>query len=168
MLKCDCCETIIEELTEDELTAQNGDTDTDELPDAEAEGTRRRRSRKKKESPVPTKRPSLVTLPFRRTVNGYDYKDFDLCPACREKLDKKAADVAFAFTEEFQLRRYFIVPEDKWEEGVEYIANDADSAVRAYNAESCVNVDVDVFRAFSGGFEYCGSYALREDGYAPA
>ena len=166
MLKCDCCETIIEELTEDELTAQNGDTDTDELSDAEAEGARRRRSRKKKESPALTKRPSLVTLPFRRTVNGYDYKDFDLCPACREKLDKKVADVAFAFTEEFQLRRYFIVPEDKWEEGVGYIAKDVDSAVRAYNSDACVNVDIDVYRSFNGGLEYCGRFSLREDGYA--
>ena len=166
MLRCDYCNEIIVELSEEELKAQLDDVDElEDQPDgADGEGGRRRRKKKKPAPLAPTKRASLVTLPYRRSVNGYDVKDFDLCPTCRTKLDKLLDDLRFDFVQKFTERLYFIVPEDKWEEGTVYSALDVESAVRRYNEDACVNVEIDVYLCVCGAYQYEGRYILHEGG----
>ena len=161
MLKCDCCQTVIPEPSEEELRAQLED-EPEEDPSS--------RSRKKKASPppMPTKRASLVSLPYRRTVNGYDCREYDLCPSCRAKLDKMLDDVRFNFSRAFEEKLYFIVPEGKWEEGTLFHASDVEAAVQMYNEEACVNVTVDVYLCVYGAYQYEGRYILHEGGYTDA
>ena len=165
MLRCDCCSLVILEQSEDELLGP--DNEVDEQSDSESDAARRRRVKKKKEASQPTKRASLVSLPYKRAVNGYEYKDFDLCPDCRAALERVVADVSFGFCEGFFRRRYFIVPEYKWDEGVYIEAADAKEAAQIYNAEACVNVEIDVYASRSGVFEYIGHFILRENNVVP-
>ena len=46
---------------------------------------------------LPIKRPSLVSMPTARAVNGYSYEDVDLCVTCAAKLGAKLADVKYEF-----------------------------------------------------------------------
>ena len=161
MLKCDCCQTVIPEPSEEELKAQLED-EPDEDPSS--------RPRKKKAAPppMPTKRASLVSLPYRRNTNGYDFREYDLCPSCRAKLDKMLDDVRFNFSLAFEEKLYFIVPEGKWEEGTLFQASDVELALQKYNEEACVNVTVDVYLCVYGAYQYEGTYILHEGGFEDA
>ena len=170
MLRCDNCNDIIIEPSEEEFRAQLDDVDElEDQPDgAEGESGRRRRKKKKPAPPAPAKRSSLVTLPFRRAVNGYDVKDFDLCPSCRAKLDKLLDDLRFNFAQFMGMRTYWIVIDDHWTEGVAIEAPDVEQAVRQYNEEACVNATIDVYRILYGTYQYEGRFILREGGYLNA
>ena len=170
MLRCDNCNDVILEPSEEELKAQLEEEPVeDSVDDPEAaSGKQRRRRKKAAPPPAPTKRSSLLPLPYRRNVNGYDVKDFDLCPSCRAKLDKLLDDVRFDFVQKFTERLYFIVPEDKWEEGTVYSAPDVESAVRRYNEDACVNVEIDVYLCVCGAYQYEGRYILHEGGCTDA
>lgn len=161
MLKCDCCQTVITEPSEEELKAQLED-EPDEDPSS--------RPRKKKAAPppMPTKRASLVSLPYRRNTNGYDFREYDLCPSCRAKLDKMLDDVRFNFSRSFEDKLYFIVPEGKWEEGTLFQASDVELALQKYNEEACVNVTVDIYLCVYGAYQYVGTYILHEGGFEDA
>lgn len=170
MLRCDYCNEIIVEPSEEELKAQLDDVDElEDQPDgADGEGGRRRRKKKKPAPLAPIKRASLVTLPYRRNTNGYDFREYDLCPSCRAKLDKMLDDVRFNFSRAFEEKLYFIVPEGKWEEGTLFQASDVELALQKYNEEACVNVTVDVYLCVYGAYQYEGTYILHEGGYADA
>ena len=161
MLKCDCCQTIIPEPSEEELKAQLED-------EPEEDPSSRPRKKKAAPPPMPSKRSSLVSLPYRRNTNGYDFREYDLCPSCRTKLDKMLDDVRFNFSRAFDDKLYFIVPEGKWEEGAFFHASDVENAIHKYDEEACVNVTVDVYLSVYGAYHYEGTYILHEGGYADA
>lgn len=169
MLRCDYCNSTILEPSEDELKQLE---DVGELEDqsdsAETDSARRRRKSKKAAPPAPTKRPSLVSLPIRRTVNGYDVKEFDLCPTCRASLDKLLDDMRFQFAQRIYDRCYWIVIDDQWEQGVVIYAPDVEHAVRQYNDEACVNATIDVYLMQYGAYQYEGRFILHEGGYTDA
>ena len=163
MLRCDYCNEIIVEPSDEELKAQLDDADEleDQSDGTEGDGSRRRRKKKKPATSAPTKRPSLITLPYQRSVNGYDDKAFDLCPECLDKLNKLVDHVRFKFASKMHCKSFFIVPECKWEEGVVIDAADEKLAIRQYKDEACVNVDVDVYRVLDGCYQFLGHYVLE-------
>ena len=46
---------------------------------------------------VPARRPSLVSMPTSRIVNGFDFEDVDLCDVCKKLLYKQVNEVKFEF-----------------------------------------------------------------------
>ena len=91
MIVCDKCGAHIEE----SISAPGEDADTGDKP----EGGNKKRFYKKeqqKEEP-PTKRPSLVKMPYGRGVNGFTWQEIDLCDVCRALLEKQIEKVKFDF-----------------------------------------------------------------------
>ncbi|MBQ8583283.1 MAG: hypothetical protein IJ488_01560 [Clostridia bacterium] len=92
MIVCDKCASVIEEKLPEEPKP--------EAKDIESEDGSPKRSRYKKEPPkeeAPTKRASLVNLPYKRGVNCFERRDFDLCEQCKAFLNKALDKVAFEF-----------------------------------------------------------------------
>lgn len=91
MIVCDKCGALIEEKPPEDLKEDIKEESEEEAP---------RRKRYKKEAPreeVPVKRISLVTLPYQHCLNGYLYRDFDLCESCRAFLAHELDRVKFGF-----------------------------------------------------------------------
>ena len=58
------------------------------------------KSRYKKAAPKeepPTRRPSLISMPTSRIVNGFAFEDVDLCEVCKKLLYKQVNEVKFEF-----------------------------------------------------------------------
>lgn len=58
------------------------------------------KSRYKKAAPKeepPTRRPSLISMPTSRIVNGFSFEDVDLCEVCKKLLYKQVNEVKFEF-----------------------------------------------------------------------
>ncbi len=90
MIVCNKCGNVIPEPEE-------------EVNEEAKEETSERKSRYKKEPPkeeIPTRRASLIKLPYKYGVNCYERKDFDLCEVCRAFLDKELDKVRFSFIQE--------------------------------------------------------------------
>lgn len=87
MICCNKCGTVIPEPKE-------------EPKEEESPG---KSSRYKKEAPKeePTvRRPSLVSLPTSRIVNGFAFEDVDLCEVCKKLLFRQVNEVKFKFMTE--------------------------------------------------------------------
>lgn len=52
---------------------------------------------KKYQEEAPARRASLITLPCKRIVNGFDMNDVDLCDVCKAFLFKHINELQFRF-----------------------------------------------------------------------
>ena len=52
----------------------------------------------KEEAPV--RRPSLISMPTSRIVNGFSFEDVDLCDVCKKFLYRQVNEVKFKFMTE--------------------------------------------------------------------
>lgn len=82
MICCNKCGTVIIEPKE-------------EPKEDEAEKSRYKKTAPKEEAPA--RRPSLVSMPTSRIVNGFAFEDVDLCDVCKAMLYKQVNEVKFEF-----------------------------------------------------------------------
>ena len=91
MIVCDKCGSHIE----DAPLSPGEESDATEKPE---DGKKKRYYKKDQaKEELPMKRPSLVTMPYFRAVNGYMSREIDLCESCRASLEKKIEKVKFDF-----------------------------------------------------------------------
>lgn len=87
MICCNKCGSVIiepkEEPKEEESTEKKG---------------RYNKSAAKDE--LPTRRPSLISMPTSRIVNGFAFEDVDLCETCKKMLYKQVNEIKFKFMTE--------------------------------------------------------------------
>ena len=55
---------------------------------------------KKDKLQVPSRRPSLVLIPYKRSPNGFQVQWIDMCDACRADLTKRINKLKFEFMTE--------------------------------------------------------------------
>lgn len=96
MIVCDKCASLIEEKLPEEPKPEAKDSD------AEDEAPKKKRYYKNQapKEEAPTRRTSLVSLPYKYGLNGYERKDFDLCDTCKKLLHKALDKVSFDFIKE--------------------------------------------------------------------
>ena len=91
MIVCDKCGSQIEDAT----LSPGEESDA---PEKSEDGKKKRYYKKDQaKEELPMKRPSLVTMPYFRAVNGYVSREIDLCEVCREALEKRIEKVKFDF-----------------------------------------------------------------------
>ena len=93
MIVCDKCASVIEEKLPEEPKTEAKDSD------AEDEAPKKKKNYKNQvpKEEAPTKRASLVNLPYKRGVNCFERRDFDLCEQCKAFLNNALDKVAFEF-----------------------------------------------------------------------
>ena len=92
MIVCDKCASVIEEKLPEEPKP--------EAKDVESEDGSPKRQRYKKDAPKDepqTKRASIVLLPYKRGINGYERREFDLCETCKRLLCSELDKISFEF-----------------------------------------------------------------------
>ena len=77
MICCNKCGAVIEEPKE--------------------ETTKENKYGKKDAVQAPAKRPSLVSMPVGHKVNGFEFKDVDLCPGCMAQIRRQVNLVKMQF-----------------------------------------------------------------------
>ena len=82
MICCNKCGALIPEPKE-------------EPKEEETEKSRYKKTAPKEEAPA--RRPSLVSMPTSRIVNGFAFEDVDLCDVCKKLLYKQVNEVKFEF-----------------------------------------------------------------------
>ena len=82
MICCNKCGTVIIEPKE-------------EPKEEETEKSRYKKPAPKEEAPA--RRPSLISMPTSRIVNGFAFEDVDLCDVCKAMLYKQVNEVKFEF-----------------------------------------------------------------------
>ena len=92
MIRCDKCNSLIIEKLPDEQNEDQKKNVEDEAP-----GKKRYAKSSALKEETPARRSSLVNLPYKYAVNGYDRKDFDLCEDCKRFLDKALDKIRFEF-----------------------------------------------------------------------
>ena len=92
MIRCDKCNTLIIEKTLEELEDEQKKKD-----ESEASSKKRTYKSPAPKDEAPHRRESLVHLPYKYAVNGYERKDFDLCDDCKRFLDKALDKIKFEF-----------------------------------------------------------------------
>ena len=82
MIVCNKCGDVIREVVE-------------EKDNAPEESVKNKYKKEKEEAPV--RRASLLTLPCKRKVNGFEFEDVDLCDVCKAFLNKHVNELKFRF-----------------------------------------------------------------------
>ena len=86
MICCNKCGLVIVEPKEEPKEEESSDKG------------RYKKSAPKEEAPV--RRPSLISMPTSRIVNGFSFEDVDLCEICKKKLYKQVNEIKFKFMTE--------------------------------------------------------------------
>lgn len=83
MIVCNKCTSLIEEPKDE--------------PKKEEDEKRGRYNKSVPKEEAPLRRPSLVSMPYVRIPNGFDFNDVDLCENCRRILARQVNELKFKF-----------------------------------------------------------------------
>ena len=93
MIVCNICGSEIPEI----IPSEEEEITEEEQPKKKSY---KKKAEDKQNKPPEPRRASLVVLPYKYALNGYDTKEFDLCDDCKAKLYSRIEKVKFNFVKE--------------------------------------------------------------------
>ncbi len=97
MIVCNICGSVIPEI----IPSEEEELSEEEQPKKKSY---KKKAEDKQNKPPEPRRPSLVVLPYKYALNGYETKEFDLCDVCKAELYNRVNKVKFEFVQSEEVK----------------------------------------------------------------